>query len=402
MADTDASAGVAADVAGGAGDATPADGTAAGTDAATAIKDACDKGDRKGALKAATAMAAPLLKPSLGFPQVVANPDPVGVRAFQTMLATLSQGGTLGELGAVVARQEKALLASSGGRRPKDWYGPQETFTLLLQKFGTDDEKAEFAMGAGYVAPQEDGILDTAAVETPLSNGDARGATEAALAASSKLLTGGSGSPRLNPKPDPAAVKEFQNMLGNLESHNWLPYLSTALQQYQHDVRKGRSTPIPGASGPAATMNMLVDKYGTASQKATWKGAAAPAGPAAAQQVASLVAAGGPDMAKKVASVALSAAGSLFVAFDEMSPAHAPAVVDEPDPLAVENFRSFLDDVEANGNIDDLQQALAGADLPGGSPRQALQLLVTRFGTPHEIDVWALGGEDPFQTDARG
>jgi hypothetical protein len=374
------------------GSAPPGRKAVAGADAAKAIEQAVDSGDSKGALKAANAIAAQLLRPGLGSPQTVANPDPAAVQAFQAMLGALESDVKLSDFGAAVAAQERALLANSHGQRPKDWFGPQETFTLLVQRLGTDEQNRAFGAGASGVAPLYDGEIAAERVWDAIGNGDFKSATRAALAASGGLAVGGPRSLRLNPKPDPAQVQTFKAMLSRLEKEgSWLSSLSTAVRQEEHDESKGRTPPILHGQGPAEVLDMLVKKYGTDAQKTKWKSAGPPPGPAAARTVASLVAAGGTDMAKGIADAAIAAAGSLFVDFNAQASPRV-ALEDYADPLALANFRSFLDDIAANGNIDDVQEALA-AD---GHGLEIMQALVSRFGTPHEIDVWSLGGEDPF------
>jgi hypothetical protein len=231
---------------------------------------------------------------------------------------------------------------------------------------------------------------------------------------------GGLGFPRPNPKPDPGQVQRFKAMLSRLDTDGYFSYLATSVQQEEHDQREaiapGRTTPIPDWYGPAEVMKMLVQKYGTEPQKAAWQSAPPPKGPASAQRVASLVKAGGPDMAKDIANVAIEAAGALLVGYKEFERPPVADLEDNPDPISLANFRSFLDEVERNRNTGDVQDALAAEEQrlatewmnahprnPGDpigmsgavSPRQAMQALVARFGTPDEINAWGLGSENP-------
>jgi hypothetical protein len=114
-------------------------------------------------------------------------------------------------------------------------------------------------------------------VEAALKKGDGKTAVSDAIGAGKALVGPGLGFPRLVDKPAAADVQTFKDMLSKLEKDGKLDDLkkaSDAEEKRERDAISGGrpgNFPIPDWYGSGDVMNALVDKYGSASQKATWR-----------------------------------------------------------------------------------------------------------------------------------
>lgn len=234
------------------------------------------------------------------------------------------------------------------------------------------------------------------------------------------LLLPSFGFPRINENAKPEAVQGIQDMLGKLEDDGSLEDFAGAVKDQQAALIASHFGRRPmDWFGPADTWGALVQKFGTDSQKETFaaaKGTPLPgsAGVTDAIDAYDAIAANDPHAA---AAAALAAAGLDF------PDGTYPDPIMPIDPGNVDRFKNFLGQVEANGQIHDLEKAIGEenaselADFKAaraGQPRSPEDLdlekrgldpdalafkgpsvvitnLVVQYGTQSQRDKWGVG-----------
>jgi hypothetical protein len=112
-----------------------------GADAAR-CEAALEKGDARAAVQAGDDAMKGLMGPSMGFPHLAPSPDPADVDRFQGFLGALAKDGKLDDFARACDKVDADAIAGFGGRRPMDWFGQSETFSALVDKYGTAAQKA--------------------------------------------------------------------------------------------------------------------------------------------------------------------------------------------------------------------------------------------------------------------
>jgi hypothetical protein len=314
-------------------------------------------------------------------------------------------------------RNDDGSFSVDVGSMPTTLFGPrpgQKPFDLTSYTF-KDGQVTEAGAAPPPTGPESgEGYAED--VENLLDDGNSRGATEAARKASGQLALGGLGFPRLNPNPSPDDVSNFKEMLGDLEADNRLDDLRNAVDKDEQRLIQGFGGRRPmDWYGPAEVLSTVINKYGTDSQKAIWNAKPEPSsgtdapGDAIAAEVATDL---GKNDTKAATEAALAAGDHLALPGLGFS-----RIAQNPDPADLERFRSFLDQVEAQGNVNALRaavaaetqrqlQALTGGKSSGGAPPQAMDwygpsqvmnALVASFGSPSQKDKWGVGRFGKFE-----
>jgi hypothetical protein len=239
---------------------------------AAKVEKALDKGDNEGAITAADDAIRNVMLPSFGFPRIKDPVAPADADRVKGMLSGLEKDGKLDDFKAAVDAQQKASLDRFGGRPPMDWFGPKQTFSAVVDKFGTPSQKAIW----NAAAPTQGGAAsaDAAKIEKDMASGDTKAATQAALASAEGLYGPGLGFPRMTQNPDPAKVQRFKDMLSGIEKDGKINALRDAVAaENEREFKAIGGRPgqmIPDWFGASMIMSNLISTYGSASQKDKW------------------------------------------------------------------------------------------------------------------------------------